>query len=155
MLDGTNSQDYFWDPMPDINSNQLYPDGYDTLAYTQATPGKGKKEVVVPQSYHLGLSNTPTTSKDEDRQWIDSQNPEGYTIEISQDKKASQVANTLSKTPKTERSAEVRSQNGTYLGVYGSFSSKEAAEQQLNGLPEDIKNQAHIKNWQAIQRDIN
>ena len=158
-IDGTDNSDSYWDfysSSPD--RNQPYPEGYDTLVYEKPIkplPNRyGTQRVSVPESYHLGMNSTPVASKDEDKRWIDGQNPQGYTIEVAEDSKPAAVANTLQKTPKNERAAEVQSQHGSYLGVYGSYPTREAAENKLNGLPDDIKRNAKIKNWQNIQNDM-
>ncbi|PJD90735.1 MAG: SPOR domain-containing protein [Legionella sp.] len=159
MLDGTNNSSNFWDSSPDGENNQLYPEGYDTTYTNQSSEYNGsyktQKNVVVPQSYHLGVMNTPVASKDEDRQWVDNQNPNGYTIQIADDTKPAPVANQLLKTPKNEHNAEVKSQSGAYIGLHGSYATREAAEAQLNQLPEEVKQKAQIKNWQTIQHEVN
>lgn len=159
MLDGTNNSPYFWDSLPEGENNQLYPEGYDTTYTNQSSADTGsykaQKTVVVPQSYHLGITNTPVASKDEDRIWVDNQSPNGYTIQIADDTKPAPVANQLLKTPKNEHNAEVKSQSGTYIGLHGSYATREAAEAQLNQLPEDMKQKAQIKNWQTIQNQVN
>ncbi|HVT62916.1 MAG TPA: SPOR domain-containing protein [Legionellaceae bacterium] len=149
MGNGTNRDLFFWDTPND--TTPLYPETYDTSHYDNRNT---QKTVVVPQSYHLSVGN-PIASKDEDKQWVASQNPNGYTIQIANDSKPAPVANKLQQVPKTERSAEVKSQSGTYLGLYGSYPSREAAEAQRNLLPEHVKDQAQIKEWQSIQSEMN
>lgn len=151
--DGTSNDLYFWDSAPSDYSAQMYPENYDS-SFDDYRAQHEPSRVVVPQSYHLGIANTPTASKDEDKQWIDGQNPESYTIQIARDTKPASVANKLQKTPKNERSAEVKSQSGTYIGVYGTYPTREAAEAKLNSLPAEIKDQAQIKNWHSVQNDV-
>ena len=154
MIDGTNSSnDYHsYEAQP----STLYPDGYDTnVGY--GYPTESKKEVVVPESYHVGAYHSPTSSKDIDRTWVSNQNPQGYTIEVADDQKASRVAGTLQKTPKNEHTAEVQYQrNGqvSYKGLYGTYPSQEAAEQALSKLPEDVKQNASVKTWSNVQNNI-
>ncbi|NDH67222.1 MAG: hypothetical protein EBY22_04810 [Gammaproteobacteria bacterium] len=155
--DGTTNEGYFMPAMPDDYSNppiytQEYETSFDSYHSNSETSQTG---VSVPQSYHLGgITNTPPVAKDEDKQWVANQNPDGYTIEIQKNAKPSQVANTLQKMPKNERSVEVRSHSGTYLGLHGNYSSREAAEAQLNSLPSDIKEQAKIKKWHSVQNEV-
>ena len=155
-IDGTDSSDHYWNYFPrNQPSNQPYPEGYDSLAYHQDDPHGNNayraREVSVPESYHLGINNMPTASKDADRHWVDGQSPNGYTIELAEDSKPAPVASTLQGLPKTQRSAEVKSQHGSYIGIYGSYPTREAAETQLNSLPDPLKQRAKIKNWQSIQ----
>jgi septal ring-binding cell division protein DamX len=157
-FDGTDNTDSYWSFYSKTSNNsQPYPEGYDTLGYDRpkepAPDRYGTQRVSVPESYHLGINNTPTTSKDSDKIWIDGQDPQGYTIAVTEDNKPAAVANTLLKIPKNERAAEVKSQRGSYVGVYGSYPTREAAESKLKSLPEDIQQNAKIKNWQSIQND--
>ncbi|MFA5959266.1 MAG: SPOR domain-containing protein [Tatlockia sp.] len=98
-----------------------------------------------------------TSHKDMDSHWVSQQNPSGFTVEVLESEKASQVASVLYKAPKTNRMAEVRSSRGGktyYKGVYGSYSSFEEAQKALNNLPSEIKQGASIKNWSKVQTDL-
>lgn len=113
-------------------------------------------EADVPDSYHVGALHAPTSHKEVDRTWVNSQNPQGYTIQLGESEKASQVASKLYKTPKTDRSAEIKYSNGSrtyYKGVYGSYSTYEEAQKALNNLPPDIQQGAGIKNWSSVQEN--
>jgi septal ring-binding cell division protein DamX len=153
--DGTANDGYFMPAMPDDNSNPpMYMQEYDTSFDSYHSNVEASETgVIVPQSYHLG-SNQPPTAKDEDAQWVANKQPDDYTIQIKKDSKASQVANTLQKMPKNERSVEIRSHSGTYLGLHGNYSNREAAEAQLNNLPPDVKAQAKIKKWDSVQNEV-
>ncbi|MFI4919644.1 MAG: SPOR domain-containing protein, partial [Legionellales bacterium] len=110
--------------------------------------------VVVPESYHVGAYHSPVSFKDMDQSWVSRQNPQGYTIEIADDAKASEVARKLYNTPKNDRMAQVQYQrNGRvyYKGVYGTYSSSDAAQKALDALPPDIKQGAGVKTWSSIQ----
>ena len=135
---------------------QLYPEGYENAAaYTNTVPEK--KEVVVPESYHVGTYQSPTSFKDRDSSWVSSQNPQGYTIELANGEKPAEVAGVLQKAPKTERMAEVKYQNqgkAYYKGIYGSYPSFDAAQQALNSLPEDIRKSADVKTWGSVQSSV-
>ncbi len=143
-------------------SEPLYPESYDTYSnyryYSAPEPDMVKKGVEVPDTYHVGPMRSPVSHKDQDRNWATSQSPQGYTIELADDAKASQVAQTLQKVPKTEHVGQVKyEKNGQsyYKGLYGSYNSYEAAQQSLNSLPEDVKANATIKNWGNVQGNIN
>lgn len=128
-----------------------YTDG--AVDYGSSQPGYGR-EVSVPESYHVGAYRSPASPKERDREWVNNQSPQNYTIEIANDPKASQVAKKLYQAPKTNRMAEIPYQRDGmkyYKGVYGSFSSKEEAQKALEALPEDIKQSSGIKTWGSVQ----
>jgi len=142
----TSYQPYTYD------GTQLYPEGYETTNYSLEGA-----HVVVPDSYHVSAEHSPTSHKDIDREWVNQQNAEGYTIELATGDKASYVANTLQKAPKNERMAEVKyERNGKiyYKGLYGTYKSREAAEQALSALPPDVKQNAGIKTWSSVQSRV-
>lgn len=163
MIDGTNTTYDYHHPLPQ-QSTLLYPDSYETVGMyntepviTDTTSTTEQHNVVVPESYHVGAYRAPTTSKDADRTWVTSQNPQGYTIELASGDKAASVASVLYKAPKKEHMAEVKYQHGGktyYRGLYGSYTSYEAAQQTLNALPDEIKKNAGIKTWNSIQGSI-
>ncbi len=113
-----------------------------------------QQTVSVPDSYHLGLSNTPPASKDEDRSWIKQQSPNDYTIQVAQSTKPAQVANTLQQLPRSNHNAEVRTQSGPYVGLHGSYATRVEAEEAFNKLPPTIKANAQVKNWQSVQNEV-
>lgn len=141
------------------NTNQgsmLYPEGYDSTVTVVDVPQK--QAVVVPETYHVSAYHSPAPPKDVDRNWIDGQNPQNYTIELADGDKPSVVAGAMSKTPKNERMAEIKYQhNGKsyYKGLYGSYSNYDEAQQALNALPEDVKKGAGIKSWSNVQQTVN
>ncbi|MBA2709694.1 MAG: SPOR domain-containing protein [Tatlockia sp.] len=132
---------------------------YQPIKYASVQPyetrsGYSGSITTVPDSHYTGSYRSPTSHKDIDRSWVDNQNPNSYTIQIGESDKAYQVAGRLHKTPKTERSAEVKyDRNGQsyYKGVYGSFNSQEDAQKALNSLPPEIKQGAEIKSWSSVQ----
>lgn len=135
---------------------QFYPHSYDdmTSAPTFAEP----KENRVPENYYAGPHHSPASHKDVDRNWVNGQNPRGYTIELGESEKASQVAGKLYQAPKKDRMAEIKSyRNGNiyYKGVYGSYNTYEDAQKALNSLPPDIKQGANIKSWSSVQGNDN
>lgn len=116
-----------------------------------------EKPVVVPESYHVGVNHSPTPHTDVDREWVNSQNAQNYTIELAEGEKASDVANALYKAPKSERMAEVHYQRdgkSYYKGVYGTYPNQEAAQKALNSLPEDMKAKAGVKTWGSVQSGL-
>jgi septal ring-binding cell division protein DamX len=136
---------------------QLYPDGYDNGgAYAPANAEV--KQVVVPETYHVREATPQQAFKSRDINWVNNQNPQGYTIELASGSQAASVNATLQKAPRTERMAAVKvKQNGqdSYQGIYGTFSSQEAAQAALNKLPEELKQNASIKSWHSVQSQVN
>ena len=135
------------------HATELYPEGYENVGnYTDTSAGTN--QVSVPESPHVSAYHPPTRPKDVDHQWVSSQNASDYTIEIAESDKAYSVASSLQKAPSTERKAEVKYQSGErtlYKGVYGTYPTREAAQQALQSLPADIQSDARIKSWSSIQ----
>lgn len=133
---------------------QLYPEGYEnTVSYTRSYSTQ-EQPVSVPDSYHVGTSRQPVKHQSMDHQWASSQNSTSYTIEVADSDKPAAVANTLLKVPKNERMAEIKVQQGdktSYKGVYGTYPTKEAAEQARQALPADVQSAAQVKSWGSIQ----
>ncbi|KTD67904.1 MULTISPECIES: hypothetical protein [Legionella] len=114
-----------------------------------------KREVSVPNSYHVGELHSPVSFKDRDQTWVNSQNPQAYTIELTEGDKASHVAQVLYKAPKKNRMAQVKyDQDGKtrYKGVYGTYSTSEEAQKALNSLPPELKGGASVVNWSSVQQ---
>ncbi|CAM2935838.1 Uncharacterised protein [Legionella steigerwaltii] len=112
------------------------------------------QEVKVPNSYHVGELHSPVSFKDRDETWVNSQNPQGYTIELTEGDKASQVAQVLYKAPKKDRMAQVkydRDGKTRYRGVYGTYTTSEEAQKALNSLPPELKSGASVINWSSVQ----
>jgi septal ring-binding cell division protein DamX len=136
--------------------SQLYPDGYDTVTYTPEKPVPDSA-VKVPESYHVGAYHSPLAPKDIDKNWVSRQNPQEYTIQLAQDEKAARVAGVLQTAPKNERMAEIKYQQfgkTYYKGLYGSYSSQEAAQNALNALPENVKQSAGVTTWGTVQSNL-
>lgn len=135
------------------HSTELYPEGYENIGnYTDAPVGT--HEVSVPDSPHVSAYHPPTSPKDVDHQWINSQNENEYTIEIAESDKASTVASSLQKAPASERKAEVKYQSGDrtlYKGIYGTYQTMDSAQAALHALPPEIQSNAHIKTWSNIK----
>lgn len=139
------------------DSTQLYPQADYRLYNYGYQSGSGQSVVSVPDSYHVGEYHSPVSFKDRDRDWVTGQNPQGYTIQIADDEKASKVAQKLYKAPKNDRMAQVKYQrNGKayYKGLYGTYNSPEAAQKALNELPPDIKQGAGVTSWGSIQNNL-
>lgn len=160
-IDGTTSNFSNYGPSGFANSQMIYPDSYDSYnyqnqsgEYQQGVPPSSPGNVVVPESYHVGATGRPPSAKDMDKGWVQKQNPSAYTIELANDSKPSRVAGVLYKTPKNERTAEIKTSNGSYTGLYGSFSSYEAAQEKLRALPEDVRKNATIKSWGSVQSSV-
>lgn len=154
--DGTANDGYFT-MQSEPSNNYEYSEGYNRSydSYLSIPDAETSPGVVVPTTYHLnGVTNTPPTAKDEDKNWVNTQNRNGYTIEVSKDAKPAPVAQKLQQLPKNERSVEVRTQSGSYIGLHGSYQSREAAEEKLNSLPPDVKGAAKVKPWHDIQSEV-
>lgn len=133
--------------------SQYYQGGYRSSSYLY----EDKKQVNVPDSYHVGQTRSPLSFKEVDRTWVKGQNSQGYTIEISDGDNPSQVAQTLYKAPKNERMGQVKYQRDGkvyYKGLYGSYDSPEAAKKALDALPADIKQNAGVKNWGTVKSAV-
>ena len=131
--------------------------GSDYVNYREEQDQMGDRVVTVPETYHVGAYHSPVPAKDRERNWVSQQNPEAYTIELDDSDKAAQVANKLYQAPKKERMAEVpytRNGNQYYKGLYGSYSSREEAQKALDALPENLKQQAGVKNWRNVQETV-
>jgi septal ring-binding cell division protein DamX len=161
-LDHTVSGDAYKPSSHRDSGIQLYPDGYDNGgAYAPDTAQTAKTSdnpaVTVPETYHVGAYQAPESFKDRDKTWINSQNSQGYTIEVANGDKPAEVASVLQKTPKNERMAEVKYKHDGkdyYKGIYGTYPSYEAAQQALSTLPEDIRQNAGIKTWGSVQSSV-
>jgi septal ring-binding cell division protein DamX len=132
----------------------LYPDGYDNTSGGAYTPGSRERVVTVPESYHVNSESAPASFKDREKSWVGRQNAQNYTIQLDDSEKASQVADILQKAPKDARRAEVKyHQDGEqrYRGVYGTYSSYEAAQKAMSNLPSHLKSNAKVKTWGSVQ----
>lgn len=137
------------------SGTQLYPEGYESTGYPELPPDR--TQVEVPETYHVSTYHPPTPHTDVDREWVNSQRAQSYTIELADGDKASQVAGALYKAPKNERTAEVKYQRDGktyYKGLYGTYPSYEAAQQALGTLPADVKQKAGIKTWSSVQSGV-
>lgn len=141
-----------YQPTYAFHDQQLYPSEYANTMYVETS--QVQKEVVIPDTYYVNGTRSPVSHKDMDKDWVGSQKAQNYTIEVTASDKASQVAETLAKTPKNERTAEIKYQSAGktyYKGLYGSYPSYEAAQKALNELPNDVKQQAGVKSWSSVQ----
>ena len=146
----SNYQPFTYDAPP------MYPEGYASNVYSELP--QEKQPIEVPDTYLAGANHSPTPHKDIDREWVNNQNGQSYTIEVADGEKAAQVAGTLYKAPKSERTAEVKYQRDGktyYKGLYGTYPSYEAAQQALSTLPADVKQNAGIKTWSSVQSGVN
>lgn len=114
-----------------------------------------KEKVEVPNTYHVGEYHSPVSHKNRDKNWVNSQNPMGYTIEIADGTQAANVASKLQKTPKNQRKAQIKYGSGKYKGLYGTYNSYESARRSLEKLPADVREGARVKNWGSIQNNVN
>ena len=145
---GMRFYNHAWDGSP------LYSEYHEGNYNAQDYSTRRTRQVVVPETYHVGSYHSPARASDRDNSWVNRQNPGNYTIELTRGQKASEVAKKLHNAPKTNRRAQVKThQNGTtqYKGVYGSYPSYQAAKQALDALPSDMRKEANIKSWGSIQ----
>lgn len=115
------------------------------------------RPVVVNPGYHLEGRNSPVTHKERDAQWINRQSPEDFTIEVGTAEKPSTVSKALHNSPKTQRAAQYKYNNGGktyYGGAYGTYKSREEAEKAMQNLPESVRANAKIKHWNSIQPKV-
>lgn len=143
-------------------TNHGYPDNYNMIINNGSRYGynyessETTKQVTVPDSYHVGAYHSPASAKNKDTSWVSDQNPGGYTIQIAEDEKPSQVAKKLYQLPKNDRTAEIQSQRGGkvyYKGLYGSYSTQEEAQKALSALPDEIKQGAGVRKWGSVQNN--
>lgn len=139
----------------------LYPEVYETDLYYSKYPTyeyKERKPVVVPETYYMGPSGSPVSHKDQDKTWVEGQNPKSYTIEIADQAKAASVAGKLQNAPKTDRGAAISYEKDGktyYKGVYGTYPDANAAQKALDSLPPAIKDGANVKTWGTVQSTVN
>lgn len=148
----------------DFSSNGGSGDQYGDNYYHQTntpvaenTNGSPQRVGNIPQmteSSSFAYKRNPDKHESLDSQWVNSQSPNSYTIELAHSEKPAEVAKQLTDTPKLERTAQIKYQNNGktyYRGVYGTYSSREAAEAALKKLPENIRQQADIHQWSSVQ----
>lgn len=138
------------------NPPQTY-QNFNDYNYKAEAQREEKREVVVPETYHMQTYQGPQAHKSRDRRWVETQDPKGYTIEVADSSRPSEVANKLHQAPRNQRMAEVQyRQNGSayYKGLYGSYSSYEEAERALHSLPEEVRSGAKISTWNKVQSNV-
>lgn len=157
MVDDSNTYQTY--PVYNYERVNYYPDsssGGSVYGNMQELPGE-KANINVPDSYHVGAYHSPQRAKDRDVSWINNQNPQGYTIQLADDEKASYVANKINQAPKNEHTAEIKYQQGGknyYKGLYGSYNSQQEAKSALESLPNEVKQGAGIQQWNAVQSQV-
>jgi septal ring-binding cell division protein DamX len=127
----------------------IYPIGmnYETQT-TEAKPlPHFVKTAEVPQAH--------VSAKNQDIAWVEEQQPYHLTIMVASDTKPLAVSNALMEAPKDQHGAVLKyEKNGQiyYSGVYGSFLNTENAKNALEQLPQDLKVNAKIMPWSAMQQ---
>lgn len=142
-----------YQPYRYVDTN-YYPQSYE--GGTNYDEQRERSEVHVPESYHVGSYHSPTSHKDIDKTWVNSQSPHNYTIEIADSEKPALVAGKLYKVPKSDHQAEIkyyRNGKSYYRGVYGSYNSYDEAQRALNNLPADLRQGASIQSWDKVQNN--
>jgi|GEM_PF-4311461 len=138
------------------NANNDFGDSYHGQR-VRVDPNTGQRYIIQPYrapktGYHFQEKDNPTSHAKRDSDWAGSQ--QGYTIELADDTNPANVARTLHKTPKYNRTAQYRyTRNGKthYRGVYGSFKNREEAQKALGKLPESVRNNARVRSWNGIK----
>jgi len=144
-----------FNPYPyDYNNNApLYPESYESTSAPTTYP----IEETSQKFMNTSTVATRQPAKDVDHQWIASQSAQAYTIVLSNSEHPSTVASALSQAPKNQRMAEIKYQKDNqayYEGLYGSYPTREAAEEAYNALPTDLKSGANVAPWSAVQRQV-
>lgn len=112
-----------------------------------------KSGVVLPATYYLA-EGTPVSHQTSDTNWVETQSSTGYTIQLAESTSAPAVAQTLQKAPKSARMAQVQyNDNGKagYMGVYGTYATKEEADAALAKLPANLQSSAKVESWSSVQ----
>lgn len=126
--------------------NNPYPEE-DMNSYQEARPlPKFVKTAEVPQT-HISAKNI-------DNQWITAQNPESYTIMLIAKEQPLVISQELMEIPKNQRSAAVKYERFGkvyYTGVYGNFNDAQQAQQSLESLPSNLREQAQVVQWNKVQ----
>jgi hypothetical protein len=160
VMENSTTANLVYPNYPSYDSNQYYMQNYYSSSnyrynYNYKYDSQPRQEVVVPDSYHVGSMRSPVSFHDRDESWVNSQNPQAYTIELTEGDKPSSVAQKLYKTPKNDRMAQVKYQRDgkeRYRGVYGTYNSAAEAQKALDALPAEIKNGASVKSWGSVQQ---
>ncbi len=120
---------------------------------SKGAPATVSKGVVLPATYYLA-EGKPVSHQVSDTTWVDKQDSAGYTIQLADNDNAPQVAQTLQKAPKNARMAQVQyNDNGKsgYIGVYGTYATKEEADAALAKLPANLQTAAKVEPWSTVQ----
>jgi hypothetical protein len=158
LVDNQTSENLYYPAYASYDNSQLYMQsnyGNSSSNYKYNYSIQPPRDVIVPDSYHVGDMRSPTSFHERDEEWVRSQSPQAYTIELANGEKASKVAQALYKAPKQNRMAQVKYQrNGKnyYSGVYGSYKDAADAQKALSSLPADLRNGATVKSWSSVQQ---
>lgn len=140
------------------SQTQPHPEDRRAASREYQAEDASNRPVSVPNTYHVGERHSPSSHKNRDKNWVNSQNPMGYTIEVADDEKASSVAGKLQSAPASDRKAAVEySRNGKthYKGLYGTYDNYQAAKSALESLPPEVRQEAKVRNWGTVQNNIN
>lgn len=138
------------------DTEMLYESGYIVRDSGESMPYQSESMSAVP----LRSAIVPTTTEVKvvipqgDDVWVSEQPKTAYTIELIQDSQPAVVANQLLRAPTSGHHAFYRYvKNGTthYLGLYGSYTTHEAAQVAMDALPDQLKMRATIKRFNALK----
>ena len=100
------------------------------------------------------VPQTHASAKSLDNQWIHQQNPQEYTILLATKDQPLAMSQALMEAPKNQRSAAIKYERYGkiyYTGVWGNYSNAEQAQQSLENLPGNVREQAQVVQWNKVQ----
>lgn len=140
-------------------SSYVYDEEYGspTLGYETVDFGDGYVQNEPTQHSVTRLAQRPVPVAHGDKDWVMTQAPNHYTIQMAKSDKPQSVAKALFSAPKRARMAQVQTHQWggqVYQGLYGSYSNQADAEQALQSLPETVRQQAKIVSWSSVQNQL-
>lgn len=103
------------------------------------------------------FAQRPVPVAHSDKDWVMTQSPDHYTIQMAKSDKPQSVAKTLFAAPKRARMAQVQTHQWggqVYQGLYGSYTSQADAEEALQQLPDAVRQHAKVVPWSSVQNTL-
>lgn len=140
-------------------SSYVYDEEYGspTLGYETVDFGDGYVMNTPAKSTNTRFAQRPVPVAHGDKDWVMTQAPNHYTIQMAKSDKPQSVAKALFTAPKRARMAQVQTHQWggqVYQGLYGSYANQDAAEQALQNLPENLRQQAKVVPWSSVQNQL-